>query len=99
MSEFHKIFSFLKNIISLYLILIRTNVKVVVTMEGDHLATWDFSGSNEIRIKLIRHLCEQWCTGVRAIPENMELDNHVLAFHHDTSPLFSLPTYYLNLRK
>lgn len=63
MSEFSKIFSFLKNI-SLYLTLIRINVKVVI-MGGNHLATWEFSGSNEIIIKLVSLLCEQWHTGVR----------------------------------
>lgn len=64
MSEFHKIFSFLKNTISLYLTLKRINVKVAVIMGGNHLAMWEFSCSNEIRIKLIYLWCEQQCTGV-----------------------------------
>lgn len=96
MSEFCKIFPFLKNI-SLYLTLIRINAKVVIIMEGNHLAAWEFSGSNEIRIKLISllsHRCE------RAMPsENMKWDNYVLAFHYDTSSLFLLPICYINLRK
>lgn len=53
MSEFHKIFSFLKNNISLYLILIRINVRVVVIMRENHLAKWGLYYSNEIRIKLM----------------------------------------------
>lgn len=64
-SVFHKVVSFLRNVISLYLTLTRINVKLVVIMGGKRLATWEFSGSNEIRIKLICLLCEQWCTGVR----------------------------------
>lgn len=67
MSEFHKIFSFLKNIISLYLTLKRINVKVAVITGGNHLATREFSRSNEIRIKLRCLWCEQQCTGVREL--------------------------------
>lgn len=67
MSEFHKIFSFLKNIMSLYLTLTRINVKLLVLMGGNHLATWEFSSSNEMRIKLMCLLYEQWCTGVREL--------------------------------
>jgi len=50
MSEFHKIFSFVRNIISLYLTLTRKNVKLVVIMGGNHLATWEFADSNKIKI-------------------------------------------------
>ena len=64
-SIFHKIVSVLRNIIRLYLILTRINVTLVVIMGGNHVATWEGSGSNETRLKLICLLCEQWCTGVR----------------------------------
>lgn len=50
MSEFQKIFSFIRNIISLYLTITRINVKLVVIMGGDHLATWEFEDSNKMKI-------------------------------------------------
>lgn len=93
-SEFHRIFSLLKNIISLHLPLIRVNVKVLVIMEGNHSATWEFSGSNEIRIKSVCLLCERTVVHryETTIPlGNIKLNNYVLAFHYDTSSLFSLP--------
>lgn len=67
------IFSFLRNIFSLYLTPVRINVRLAVIIGENHLATWEFWGSNESRMKLICLPCEQLCAGEQAIPlENTE---------------------------
>lgn len=58
MLEFYKIFFFLKNIMSFYLIFIRINVKLFVLMGGNYLVIWEFLSFNEMRIKLMCFLYE-----------------------------------------
>lgn len=62
MSGFHKVFSFVSNIISLHSY--KDKGQISCYMGGNHLATWEFSVSNEIKINFICLLCKQRYTGV-----------------------------------